>query len=834
VPSVRLREAFPGYEVVRELHRGGQGVVYLGIQTGTRRKVAIKVLHEGPFVGAAGRARFDREVQVLGQLDHANIVKIHESGATDAGALFYVMDYVPGRALDDYAAHQSRFDIRELLGLFARICEAVGAAHLLGIIHRDLKPANIRVKPDGEPVVVDFGLAKASAPGCERGGEHPAMTVSGQFVGSLPWASPEQAEGAPGGVDVRTDVYSLGVVLYQLLTGRFPYDVTGGMREVLEKIAGVEPARPRSLRPEIDDEVETIVLKCLQKARERRYQTAGELARDVRHYLAGEPIEAKRDSATYMLRKLAYRYRAAVAVGALILVLVVAFGVTMSVQYRRSTVAEARAQRGFGAARELARTFMFDFHDMIEDLPGATPARELLLVEAQGYLEDLSREAAGDPELRLELAEAYDRVGDLQAKTEEASLGRSEEAAKNYEEARKIRESLRGQLAGDHRLLAGLAASAHRLGTVLRKGLKYGEAREKFEQAVAGYDGAIAAAGAERDTVRRYEVERIGSRLAIGGMDRLAAEASATPGELLESAQRIYEEVASFWEARLAADASSMDAAQGLGVVRDKLADLDIERGRVQFRAAQAAEGKEQQGAALREAARLFSLAAEAASRTAAEFERLAREHPENTQLSRDQYVALHNAGYALQWTGDAVHELALLEGEGAAGAAARAREPRERSLAEFARALAITETLARSDPASVSRERDVCMCLNKMANAQRKLDLLDAAVASAQRSLELRLLVYDTDPTARHRRDLILGLYKRAELHRLVADRGGEGVLGEYRSGARLLRQALGHIEAMERGGSLPPEGAELKAVAAELARCETAIERLLGTGPP
>ena len=108
VSAVRLREAFPGYEVVRELHRGGQGVVYLGIQTGTRRKVAIKVLHEGPFVGATGRARFDREVQVLGQLDHANIVKIHESGATDAGALFYVMDYVPGRALDDYVTGSER------------------------------------------------------------------------------------------------------------------------------------------------------------------------------------------------------------------------------------------------------------------------------------------------------------------------------------------------------------------------------------------------------------------------------------------------------------------------------------------------------------------------------------------------------------------------------------------------------------------------------------------------------------------------------------------------------------------------------------------------------
>jgi len=355
-------DSFTGYKIVKELHRGGQGVVYQAIQESTQRKVAIKVMREGPFAGAADRARFDREVQVLGQLNHPHIVAIHDTGSA-AGHLYFVMDYIPGQTLDVYMAGGDH-TIDETLRLFGRICEAVNAAHLRGVIHRDLKPSNIRVDPEGEPHVLDFGLAKVAVPTGPETGPPEQMTLTGQFVGSLPWASPEQAEGQPSKIDVRTDVYSLGVILCQMLTGRFPYVVIGPMRDVLDNILTAEPARPSALgvaaglrtggwggrlARRIDDEIDTIVLKCLHKERERRYQTAGELARDVGHYLSGEPIEAKRDSGWYVLKKALRRYRVPTAIAAAFVVLITASTVALALLYgeansHRRSAEEARDQ----------------------------------------------------------------------------------------------------------------------------------------------------------------------------------------------------------------------------------------------------------------------------------------------------------------------------------------------------------------------------------------------------------------------------------------------------------------------------------------------------------
>ncbi len=290
-------DSFTGYQILGELHRGGQGIVYQAIQKSTHRKVAIKVMKEGPFASATDKARFDREVQILGQLKHPNIVAIHGTGMA-AGHYYFVMDYIHGQPLDVYVAGKLH-DIDAILQLFAKIGDAVSNAHLHGIIHRDLKPSNVRIDDQGEPHILDFGLARAAPTAADAS----FMTVTGQFVGSLPWSSPEQAEGIPGKIDVRTDVYSLGVMLYQMLTGRFPYDIVGNMRDVLDRILHAEPHYPRALRTDINDEIETILLRCLEKEPERRYQSAGEFARDIRHYLAGEPIEAKRDSTIYVLRK---------------------------------------------------------------------------------------------------------------------------------------------------------------------------------------------------------------------------------------------------------------------------------------------------------------------------------------------------------------------------------------------------------------------------------------------------------------------------------------------------------------------------------------------------
>lgn len=348
-PALPPPDYFPGYVVSREIHRGGQGIVYQAVHKTTKRKVAIKVMIEGVLASVRERTRFEREVEILAQLDHPGIVDVLDSGSVE-GRFYYVMDYVSGSTLDVWIA-QREPSIPEVLELFSRVCDAVNAAHLKGVIHRDLKPANVRVDADGRPHIVDFGLARVATGGFSD--DDKAMTMTGQFIGSLPWASPEQAQGIPGMIDVRTDVYSLGVMLYQMLTGRFPYRVAGAMRDVLDAILRAEPARPSTVRRQINDEVETIVLKCLSKERERRYQNAGELGRDIAHYLRGEPIEAKRDSGWYVLRKAVRRHRPAAAFGVTFLVLLVAFGAGMSVLNADKARALERLGEEAAARREV-------------------------------------------------------------------------------------------------------------------------------------------------------------------------------------------------------------------------------------------------------------------------------------------------------------------------------------------------------------------------------------------------------------------------------------------------------------------------------------------------
>ncbi len=340
-------ELFPSYTITREIHRGGQGVVYQATQRSTTRTVAIKVLREGAFAGDKDRQRFDREVEILASLNHPNIVKVLDSGSA-GGNFYYAMDYIEGQGLDAWMSASSR-TVEEVIKLFLKIGDAVNAAHLKGVIHRDLKPSNIRIDASNEPHILDFGLAKTAA-GSSVGEGGPVLTITGQFVGSLPWASPEQAMGDPKNIDVRTDVYSLGVMLYQALTGRFPYQVVGNMREVLENIQRALPSRPSTIRRQINDEVETILLKCLSKEPDRRYQSAGDLARDLNRYLAGEPIEAKRDSGWYVLTKSLSRYRTAVSV-VVALVSVAIIGGIVSFGYWR----QASAQRDIANARVVER-----------------------------------------------------------------------------------------------------------------------------------------------------------------------------------------------------------------------------------------------------------------------------------------------------------------------------------------------------------------------------------------------------------------------------------------------------------------------------------------------
>ncbi len=353
-PGLHARPAIAGYEMIREIGRGGQGVVFQARQVSTGRDVAIKMLRHGMLATSGEQARLEREVRILAQLRHPGIVTIHDSGTT-GGLSYVVMDYIDGGPLDAYLA-DARPPLCARVELFARIADAVHAAHVRGVIHRDLKPANIRVDAEGRPRILDFGVAKL----LEAAAPFAPLTMTGQFIGSLQWSAPEQARGDQAAVDVRTDVYALGVIFWQGIAGTFPYPVDGDVSRVLARIISAEPCAAPRRGERMPADLETILRRCLRKEPARRYQSAGEVADDLRRYREGRPIAARRDSSWYVLRKTIARHR--IMFGLIVVTMLTAIGsaVGFAWMYRESEAARRDVER---ANRELRR-----------DLFAATPS----------------------------------------------------------------------------------------------------------------------------------------------------------------------------------------------------------------------------------------------------------------------------------------------------------------------------------------------------------------------------------------------------------------------------------------------------------------------------
>ncbi len=350
-PPPPLMDSVKGYSLVREIGRGGMGVVYEAEQEQPRRAVALKMIGGGALVDRHRVMLFEREIQTLARLRHPAIAAIYEAGLTDRGRNFFTMELVRGVPLTEYVRLR-QLPLADQLLLFRRVCEAVHYAHQRGVIHRDLKPSNILIDAEGNPKILDFGLARI---GDADGAVSTASMEVGKILGTLPYMSPEQArvrpDEVPAEIDVRTDVYSLGVMLYELMTGKLPYNVSRVMPpEALRIICEEQPRKPSTINRELRGDLETIALKALAKEPSRRYDSAAALADDVNRYLTDQPILARPASVAYLLRKWIVRHRHTFTFVMVIFVILVAFTATLWVQ----SVWMARAQEAIKLAQQPA------------------------------------------------------------------------------------------------------------------------------------------------------------------------------------------------------------------------------------------------------------------------------------------------------------------------------------------------------------------------------------------------------------------------------------------------------------------------------------------------
>jgi serine/threonine protein kinase len=312
-----------GYEILEQLPLGGQAAVYKAIQKATKRTVALKVLLQGPHASMRAQYRFEREVDLAASLQHPNVVTIYDSGI-DKGQYYFAMQYIEGKQLDEYVESE-KLPVRRIMELFSKVCSGVAYAHQRGVMHRDLKPGNIIVDADGEPHILDFGLAKLTDSSEQTDPDMAMTSIPGKVIGTLAYMSPEQASAQPDNIDVRTDVYSIGVILYKILTDNFPYDVSGSMLAILRNIQEIEPTRPSKIIRRLNSEVEAILLKALTKEPDHRYQSAAHLQQDIDYWLKGMPISARADRSIYLLRKIITRHYYASSIVALLLIIVVSF-----------------------------------------------------------------------------------------------------------------------------------------------------------------------------------------------------------------------------------------------------------------------------------------------------------------------------------------------------------------------------------------------------------------------------------------------------------------------------------------------------------------------------
>jgi eukaryotic-like serine/threonine-protein kinase len=555
------------YEIDRIIGRGGMGAVFLAhrVDGNFEQQVAIKLI-DLPLATDLFRERFRLERQILAGLHHPLIARLLDGGVTTEGEPFLVMEYVDGVPIHRFCENK-HLPIAQRLALFRSVCEAVQFAHQNLVVHRDLKPDNILVMEDGTPRLLDFGTAKLLSPSAEGPGSE--FTRQGFQSFTPQYASPEQVLGNP--ITTASDTYSLGVLLYLLLTGVLPYELKEfTTAEMVRVICEQPPRRPVLPGGRFDADLQAIMLTALGKRPEERYLTAVQLAADVQAYLDGRPVTARSGTLRYLAGKFVRRHAIALLGAGLVLASLTAGVGGVLWQSRVANTERRKAEARAADLRELSNSLLSELDDAIKELPGSTSVQRLLVTRVLEHLDRMSKDAAGDRLIQLDLVNAYTRLGNIQGNPYDQNLGDPAGALVSLDKALAIAKALTASASLNRDALHAMASVQQARSEVLWSVERIPEAVASMRAATDAFERLVAQDGATPALICEgaSAYGTLGDELGQPGTPSLGDAAGAIAA---------YHRNLQLYERALSIDAGFPRARRGLSIVSLKIGNVEIE-----------------------------------------------------------------------------------------------------------------------------------------------------------------------------------------------------------------------------------------------------------------